>query len=156
MPDKQLTPDEMGHNSSVLRHIKTWLKHRDRTQRELANHLGLSEASISKWLKGQQAITMTQFVEVAKFLDASPERLFSAPSNSPFENAPPAPPVVGGRRPTLHVVGGGHLRTGTDDAQADRCRSAAEVAQGLSDDNFAAWIQVGRAMQARGSSGGER
>ncbi len=79
MADKPLTAAEMERNRHLLRHVKKWLKHRDKTQRDLANHLGLSDASISKWLMGRQAMTVAQFVEVSNFLSATPEQLLFAP-----------------------------------------------------------------------------
>lgn len=45
----------------------------------MADALGLSEPTISKWLRGQVSVTVAQFGQIAAFLDAQPEELLNAP-----------------------------------------------------------------------------
>lgn len=80
MPDKSLTPHEAEQNRNALQHVKAWLKFRDMTQRRLADHLGMSEPAVSKWLRGKQAMSVAQFVRVAALLDARPDELLFAPT----------------------------------------------------------------------------
>jgi transcriptional regulator with XRE-family HTH domain len=82
MPDKDLTPEEIARNKRPLTHVKAWLKFRDRTQRNLAEALNLSEPTISKWLGGHVSVTVAQFSEIASFLDAQPEEIMSAPPSA--------------------------------------------------------------------------
>jgi len=79
MPDKQLSSEEMQRNKAPLRYVKDWLIFREQSQRRVAEAVGVSEATVSKWLKGSQAVTVAQFSAIAKFLDADPTELMSSP-----------------------------------------------------------------------------
>lgn len=83
VPDKALTPDEIDRNRKLLRHVKPWLKHRDLTQRRLADLLDVSEPTVSKWLNGKQAMTVAQFQAVASLVNATPEEMMLPPDRSP-------------------------------------------------------------------------
>lgn len=82
MPDKPLTPEQIAHNKRLLTYVKAWLRFRDKSQRELADALNLSEPTISKWLRGHVSVTVAQFSDIARFLDASPEELLNAPPSA--------------------------------------------------------------------------
>lgn len=79
MTDKQLTDVEIANNRHTLRFVKPWMKLRGLTQRKLAEELGMSEPSVSKWLNGKVNMTLAQFIKVAELLNASPEDLLFAP-----------------------------------------------------------------------------
>jgi transcriptional regulator with XRE-family HTH domain len=83
MADKMLPAPEAEINRRLLTHIKGWLQFRDLTQRELARRLDLSEPTVSKWIKGTQSMTVSQFLSVASILEASPEELLFDPKDSP-------------------------------------------------------------------------
>lgn len=82
MPDKPLTPEQIAHNKRLLTYVKAWLRFRDKSQRDLADALDLSEPTISKWLRGHVSVTVAQFSDIARFLDASPEELLNAPPSA--------------------------------------------------------------------------
>jgi transcriptional regulator with XRE-family HTH domain len=82
MPDKPMTPEEILRNKRLLTHVKAWLRFRDKTQRNLAEALDVSEPSVSKWLRGKGPVTVAQFVQIAQFLDAEPEELLNAPPDA--------------------------------------------------------------------------
>lgn len=82
MSDKELTPEEMMKNRHTLRFIKVWIKHRNLTQRKMAELLDMSEPSVSKWLNGRVNMTLSQFVKVAEILEANPEDLLFDPKKS--------------------------------------------------------------------------
>lgn len=79
--DKKLTPEETEQNRAALRHVRAWLDYREMTQRRLAELLGMSEPSVSKWLQGKQVMSVAQFVQVAQLLDARPDELLFAPKD---------------------------------------------------------------------------
>lgn len=83
MPDRPLSPEEIAANLRLLTHVKDWLNFRDVNQRGLADGLGVSEPTVSKWLRGTQPMSAAQFVKIAEFLDATPEQLLSAPPDAP-------------------------------------------------------------------------
>lgn len=79
MPDKDLTPEELEANLTVVRHIPAWLKHRQVTQDGLAMRLGVSKGSVSKWLHGKQAVTSGQLLAIARLLNVDLRQLFAPP-----------------------------------------------------------------------------
>lgn len=79
MPDKDLTPEELEANLTVVRHIPAWLKHRSVTQDSLAIRLGVSKASVSKWIHGKQAVTSGQLLAIARLLNVDLRQLFAPP-----------------------------------------------------------------------------
>lgn len=82
MADKKLSPDEIAANRHTLRFLKSWLKVKGLKQRDLAEHLDMSEPSISKWLNGKAPMTMSQFARVAELLGAKPEDLLFSPEDA--------------------------------------------------------------------------
>lgn len=79
MPDKELNPEDVARIQEALRYLPDWLRFRELNQRRLAEALEVSEPTISKWLKGGQAMSVSRFLMIAKLLRAQPEDLFSPP-----------------------------------------------------------------------------
>jgi len=82
MPDKMLSESEIGLNREALRHIPAWLRLRSLTQRDLAERMGVSEATVSKWLQGKQSMTVAQFVAISRILGAAPEEALMPPPDA--------------------------------------------------------------------------
>lgn len=82
MPDKVLSESEARLNREALRHIPAWLRLRDLTQRDLAERMSVSEATVSKWLQGKQSMTVAQFVAISRILGASPEEALMPPQDT--------------------------------------------------------------------------
>ena len=79
MADKQLTPAEIAARREQLRYLTVWLDYRGVTQRRLAERLSVSEATVSKWLGGTQAMSVAQLATIAQLLDCEPYELLCAP-----------------------------------------------------------------------------
>lgn len=79
MPDKILTPQEIDRNRMALRHIGAWLLSRDMTQAQLAERMSVSEATVSKWLRGHQRMSVSQLVMIAQILETPWEAIFAPP-----------------------------------------------------------------------------
>lgn len=79
MPDKKLSSSEIAANRSDMAGIRAWLKYRGHNQRFIAEALGVSDATVSKWLSGKQSMTVAQFRQIAGLLDATPEELMAGP-----------------------------------------------------------------------------
>jgi len=82
MPDKKLTPEEIEENLQLLQHLPAWFRHRGLTQAAVANKLGTSEATVSKWLRGRQRMNVPQFLRIAQLLDADPAELLAPPGDA--------------------------------------------------------------------------
>lgn len=81
MPDKSLTDQDRRLNMQMLTHVKEWLQYRRLSQRSLAEALGVSEPTVSKWLNGGVGMSVAQFTKIAALLDAKPEDLLDSPPN---------------------------------------------------------------------------
>lgn len=82
MPDKKLHPEMVRRNKEALRHVPEWLSYRKMSQRDLAERMAVSEATVSKWLRGTQAMSMGQFEQIASILDCKHEDLLFPPLKS--------------------------------------------------------------------------
>ena len=82
MPDKRLSPEEIERNRTMLLHLRTWFLFRDLTQEEIANRLGVSAGTLSKWLGGTQAMSVGQFTALAQLLKAEPSQLLLPPGET--------------------------------------------------------------------------
>ena len=82
MPDKKLSPDEIGRNQAPLQHVRSWLRLRKKSQKTLAHDMGVSEPTVSKWLSGAQGMSVAQLFELAKLLDCQPAGLLSSPDEA--------------------------------------------------------------------------
>lgn len=79
MPDKDLTPEEESANREILRFVKPWMVFRRLSQKRISEELGVSQATVSKWLSGRQAITIAQLSAIARLLLCSPEDILAGP-----------------------------------------------------------------------------
>ena len=79
MPDKRLTAAEISQNRDILRFVRLWIIFRGTTQKRVAEELGVSQATVSKWLAGRQTISAAQFVTLCRLLSAAPEDVLSGP-----------------------------------------------------------------------------
>ncbi len=87
MPKLAVSPEEaeeqrkniLARQKVLLQHVPAWLRLLRVTQRELAEHLGVSEGSVSKWFSGGEAIKAGRIVEIAAFLKLEPTDLLGAP-----------------------------------------------------------------------------
>mgnify|MGYP001766892299 CR=1 FL=1 len=87
MPKLAISPSEaeeqrkniLARQKVLLQHVPAWLRHLGVTQRELAEHLGVSEGSVSKWFSGGEAIKAGRIVEIAAFLQMDPTDLLGSP-----------------------------------------------------------------------------
>jgi transcriptional regulator with XRE-family HTH domain len=82
MADKKLTPEQIARNKQALRYVSEWLDYRSMSQRDLADRMQVSEATISKWLRGSQSMSMGQFEQIAAILECKHEDLLFPPAKS--------------------------------------------------------------------------
>lgn len=75
MTEKGLSPEQEEYNRQILRFVRPWMRFRKLSQRAIADGLGLSEATVSKWLNGRQTITIAQFTALCQLLSAAPEEV---------------------------------------------------------------------------------
>ena len=81
MVDKALTPEEVFRNREALKYLPPWLRYRGLSQRSLADAMGVSEPTISKWLSGKQSMTVAQFSRIASLLNAKPSDILFSPED---------------------------------------------------------------------------
>jgi transcriptional regulator with XRE-family HTH domain len=70
---------EIAARRGQLRYLTVWLRYREVSQRWLAERLGVSEATVSKWIGGTQAMSVAQLATVAQLLDCEPYELLWSP-----------------------------------------------------------------------------
>lgn len=75
-------PFEPSVQREALQFLGDWLRWRDLSQRQLAELVGVSEPTVSKWLSGKQSMTIGHLYVVARVLNAAPEELLAAPPSS--------------------------------------------------------------------------
>ena len=63
----------------MLEHIPAWLKLRRLRQKDIAISLGVSEATVSQWIKGVHQMSVGQLRQIAHLLQAQPGDLLRAP-----------------------------------------------------------------------------
>lgn len=81
MADKDRSPEEVQANLELVRHIPAWLKRKRKTQQWLADGIGKSTGTVSKWLSGQQGVSAGQLYEVAQLLGVEVRLLLSSPDD---------------------------------------------------------------------------
>lgn len=69
----------LAHQRELLQYIPAWLRFRGLGQKDIALHLGVSEASVSKWLSGGDAMKVGALQQIAVLLQADPGDLLTAP-----------------------------------------------------------------------------
>lgn len=57
------------------KNLKTSLKAKKMSQQKLANHLGTTQQTVSRWLIGINEPDLTTLVEICKYLDETPNDL---------------------------------------------------------------------------------
>lgn len=63
----------------LLEHVPAWLKFRGLKQKDLAEYLGTTEGSVSKWISGGDAMKFGLIAKIATFLQAEPGDLMHPP-----------------------------------------------------------------------------
>lgn len=76
---EQTLKNRIARQKLMMQHLREWLRAHGLTQRALADHLNVSEAAISKWKSGQDAMPAWAFLEIATLLRADPTALLAAP-----------------------------------------------------------------------------
>ena len=72
----------LAEQREALRHVRKHMKLRSFTQRMVAERFPTSEATISKWLRGGQQMTVGQLRILAHILGAKPEELLLPPDDA--------------------------------------------------------------------------
>lgn len=72
-------------NSSINR-IRVVLAEQNKTNRWLAEQMGKSEITISRWVQNKSQPSLEQLLQVAKLLSISPKDLINDINNSETEN----------------------------------------------------------------------
>lgn len=80
MPDKPRSDDDRRLEKEMLTHVKDWLRFRKMSQRRIAEAMDVSEPTVSKWLSGDQGMSLAQFVTLARLLKATPAELLGPPN----------------------------------------------------------------------------
>lgn len=62
-----------------LPHLQAWRKHRNLTQEQLAEALGVTQGAVSQWENRTSDITLSKIAEIARVLHTSIERLMFVP-----------------------------------------------------------------------------
>ncbi|MFP7697080.1 helix-turn-helix domain-containing protein [Trueperella sp. LYQ143] len=73
--------EKLSVDSYIGERVHLWLRRRGHSQVELSEYLGMTQASVSRKMKGKTAWTATNIYHVAQFLQVSVSELF------PSENA---------------------------------------------------------------------
>lgn len=63
----------------MLEHLPKWLRLRGLRQKDVAQALGVSEASVSNWIRGNQQMSVGQLRQIALLLKADPSDLLREP-----------------------------------------------------------------------------
>ena len=66
----------------MLEHLSKWLRLRGLRQKDVAQALGVSEATVSQWIKGAQNMSVGQLRQIAVLLRAEPGDLLLAPNET--------------------------------------------------------------------------
>ena len=82
MPDKPLDDAQIRANQARMAPVKAALKRAGYNQRYIAELLGVSEPTVSKWLSGRQGMSYEQFHRIAGLLDAAPRDLMGGPEDN--------------------------------------------------------------------------
>ena len=90
MPTIPETPDEhearrrlqLAEQRTLLEHLKGWIRLRGLKQKQVAEALGVSEATVSCWIAGTQSMNVGQLRQIAVLLGAKPEDLLRSPAEA--------------------------------------------------------------------------
>ena len=77
MADKKLSSEEIAVNKQYVDPIQRWMRARGLSRPAMIDKLGISEATLSKWLSGKQTMSVAQFHAVAALLGLKPHQILS-------------------------------------------------------------------------------
>lgn len=69
----------LDEQKAMLQHVRAWLRFRGMTQRQLAERLGVKEASLSKWLAGTDGMRVGLLRQIARIVEAEDGDLLAPP-----------------------------------------------------------------------------
>lgn len=78
MEEKEDNVFTVLENKNIGRNLATFRKLRDRKAMEVAEHLGIKEATYTKYERGESKITIELIQKVAEFLNVDPLQIVSA------------------------------------------------------------------------------
>lgn len=84
--------EEQALTEVFRRNIQRLLEEKEKKQRELADSLELSEASVSNWLKGNRTPRLDRVEAIADFFHVEPLELFGVRSAASTSSALPTSP----------------------------------------------------------------
>lgn len=78
-------------NQNIATNLRRLLAERDKNQSDLANYLGVSQATVSFWCKGQKVPRMDKLDRICSFLGCTRSDLMEPPRTYPTNE----PPITG-------------------------------------------------------------
>jgi transcriptional regulator with XRE-family HTH domain len=89
MPILPETPEETAERNlqqlmeqrRMLRHVPEWIRRNNLRQKDVANALGVSEATVSKWFRGDQRMSVGQLRQIAALLKVHIGDLLQSPDD---------------------------------------------------------------------------
>jgi transcriptional regulator with XRE-family HTH domain len=73
---------QLSEQRTMLEHLPQWIKLRGLRQKDIAVSMGVSEATISGWIRGMHGMSVGQLRQMAVILRADPGDLLQAPSEA--------------------------------------------------------------------------
>jgi len=71
----------LAEQKMMLEHLPKWLRLRNLRQKDIAQALGVSQATVSQWIKGVHNMSVGQLRQIAVLLKAEPGDLLRAPDD---------------------------------------------------------------------------
>jgi transcriptional regulator with XRE-family HTH domain len=72
---------QLAEQRLMLEHLPKWLKLRGLRQKDVSHALGVSEATVSNWIKGIHNMNVGQLRQIALLVKAEPGDLLRAPDD---------------------------------------------------------------------------
>ncbi|MDO9553262.1 helix-turn-helix domain-containing protein [Rhodonellum sp.] len=91
MQEKEDNGFTVLENKNIGRNLSTFRKLRDRKAMEVAEHLGIKEATYTKYERGESKITIDLIQKVAEFLNVDPLQIVTANPGYIIENLTNSP-----------------------------------------------------------------
>ncbi|ERM80619.1 DNA-binding protein [Rhodonellum psychrophilum GCM71 = DSM 17998] len=91
MQEKEDNGFTVLENKNIGRNLSTFRKLRDRKAMEVAEHLGIKEATYTKYERGESKITIDLIQKVAEFLNVDPLQIVTANPGYVIENLTNSP-----------------------------------------------------------------
>lgn len=90
MPALPETPEELAARTeaqradqkTMLEHLPAWIRMRNLRQKDVAQALGVSDATVSNWIAGKQQMSVGQLRQIAVLLKAEPGDLLRPPDEA--------------------------------------------------------------------------